>query len=109
MARQALEEISVSQDDAELEKFVTEEKAKEHGIALIGVGTIGLSFAALYLKHLNSPSQLVIYDTRPDIREYISSTLPKHLSSDLNGTIQHTVVRDMATESVLKAARRPDR
>lgn len=46
-------------------------------ITLIGTGTIGLSFAAFHLSHLPSPSQITIYDTRPDLRQYIQETLPK--------------------------------
>ncbi|KAH7410262.1 hypothetical protein DE146DRAFT_603910 [Phaeosphaeria sp. MPI-PUGE-AT-0046c] len=45
-------------------------------ITLIGTGTIGLSFAAF---HLSSPfpSQLTIYDTRPNLSAYIREQLPK--------------------------------
>ncbi|OJD36980.1 hydroxylacyl-dehydrogenase [Diplodia corticola] len=48
-------------------------------IALIGAGTIGLSFAALHLPFLASPSQLTVYDTRHDLAQYVASTLPKYL------------------------------
>ncbi|KAF3010671.1 hypothetical protein E8E13_005354 [Curvularia kusanoi] len=50
-------------------------------ITLIGTGTIGLSFAAFHLTHLASPSQLTIYDTRPDVAEYVQSQLPKFFAS----------------------------
>lgn len=50
-------------------------------ITLIGTGTIGLSFAALHLTHLSSPSQLTIYDPRPDLQSYITTTFPSFLSS----------------------------
>ncbi|KAF2656010.1 hypothetical protein K491DRAFT_715709 [Lophiostoma macrostomum CBS 122681] len=46
-------------------------------ITLIAVGTIGLSFAALHLTHLPSPSHLTIYDTRPDLESYVYENLPK--------------------------------
>ncbi|KAF1963398.1 3-hydroxyacyl-CoA dehydrogenase [Byssothecium circinans] len=46
-------------------------------ITLIGAGTIGLSFAAFHLSHTLSPSQLTIYDTRPNLKEYVLETLPK--------------------------------
>lgn len=56
-------------------------------IALIGAGTIGLSFAALHLKHLASPSQLTIIDTRPDLASYVQSTLPTYLEEDQNALL----------------------
>ncbi|KAF2012327.1 NAD(P)-binding protein [Aaosphaeria arxii CBS 175.79] len=50
-------------------------------ITLIGTGTIGLSFAVFHLTHLKSPSQLTIYDTRPDLEKYIQDTLLSFYSS----------------------------
>ena len=53
-------------------------------ITLIGVGTIGLSFAALHLDHAfrpgSNPLHLTIYDTRPDIESYVTQTLPTYIS-----------------------------
>lgn len=46
-------------------------------ITLIGTGTIGLSFAAFHLTHLTTPSQLTIYDTRPDLSQYVLDNLPR--------------------------------
>jgi 3-hydroxyacyl-CoA dehydrogenase len=48
-------------------------------ITLIGAGTIGLSFAALHLQYLTSPSQLTIHDTRPDLQSYVESNLQNYL------------------------------
>lgn len=46
-------------------------------IALIGAGTIGLSFAALHLSAaILPPSRVIIYDPRPDLRQYIEANLP---------------------------------
>jgi 3-hydroxyacyl-CoA dehydrogenase len=45
-------------------------------IILIGAGTIGLSFAVLHLSHLVSAHQLTIYDTRPNLAQYVQETLP---------------------------------
>lgn len=81
MASQASEEILVSQLDAELEKFVVEEMGQDHRITLIEAGTTGLSFAALHLKHLNDPSQLIIYDTRPDLRVPPTFTMPSNTAT----------------------------
>ncbi|KAL1966748.1 hypothetical protein VTN77DRAFT_3945 [Rasamsonia byssochlamydoides] len=58
-------------------------------IAIIGSGTIGLSFAALHLSHPNNNRpgrtvQVIIYDPRPDLKEYIEGTLPGYLDSDSN-------------------------
>ncbi|KAI4123973.1 MAG: hypothetical protein LQ347_005916 [Umbilicaria vellea] len=49
-------------------------------VTLIGVGTIGLSFAALHLFHAEESRRIevTIYDTRPDIEDYVRSTLPKY-------------------------------
>lgn len=56
-------------------------------ITIIGAGTIGLSFAALHLEHANkarvSPLRLTICDSRPDIKEYVLSTLPKYIACEL--------------------------
>lgn len=49
---------------------------KELRITLIGTGTIGLSFAAFHLAN-PIPCHITIYDTRPNLREYIQEHLPK--------------------------------
>jgi len=49
-------------------------------IALIGSGTIGLSFAALHLS-TNPNAHITIYDTRPDLETYIAQNLPNYLST----------------------------
>ena len=59
-------------------------------ITLIGAGTIGLSFIALYLEYavFSLPTgaprlELTIHDTRPDIAEYILRTLPAYTDADI--------------------------
>ena len=52
--------------------------AKPTRIALIGSGTIGLSFAALHLSK-NPTCTVTIYDTRPDLQEYVSTNIPGYL------------------------------
>ncbi|SMQ51684.1 unnamed protein product [Zymoseptoria tritici ST99CH_1A5] len=47
-------------------------------IALIGAGTIGLSFAALHLSK-NPTCTITIYDTRPDLSSYVAQHLPSYL------------------------------
>jgi 3-hydroxyacyl-CoA dehydrogenase len=47
-------------------------------ITIIGSGTIGLSFAALHLTK-NSTCRVTVFDTRPDLREYVRSHLPGYL------------------------------
>ena len=49
-------------------------------IAIIGAGTIGLSFAALHLTK-NSACHVTIYDPRPDLESYVASHLPGYLVS----------------------------
>lgn len=69
---------------AESKTLSTEEMdSQEIEITLIGTGTIGLSFAAFHLTHLASPSQLTIYDTRPNLAQYVQENLPKFFN---NGT-----------------------
>jgi len=48
-------------------------------VTLIGAGTIGISFAALYLKH--SQATVSIYDPRPDLNEHVKSILPGYLDT----------------------------
>ena len=52
--------------------------AKPTRIALIGSGTIGLSFAALHLSK-KPTCTVTIYDTRPDLQEYVSTNIPGYL------------------------------
>ncbi|EME81156.1 uncharacterized protein MYCFIDRAFT_77074 [Pseudocercospora fijiensis CIRAD86] len=47
-------------------------------IAIIGAGTIGLSFAALHLAK-DPGCSVAIYDTRTDLQEYVSQHLPGYL------------------------------
>jgi 3-hydroxyacyl-CoA dehydrogenase len=47
-------------------------------IAIIGAGTIGLSFAALHLTK-DPDCTVVIFDNRPDLQAYVSQHLPGYL------------------------------
>ncbi|CAK4032217.1 related to hydroxylacyl- dehydrogenase [Lecanosticta acicola] len=47
-------------------------------VAIVGAGTIGLSFAALHLTK-DPHCEVIIHDTRPDLQEYVSSHLPGYL------------------------------
>lgn len=52
--------------------------ARPATIAIVGAGTIGLSFAALHLA--KDPScRVVIFDNRPDLEEYVSKHLAGYL------------------------------
>ncbi|KAL6232256.1 hypothetical protein BDW75DRAFT_23373 [Aspergillus navahoensis] len=48
-----------------------------HRISLIGLGTIGMSMAALHLSRDNTIVD--VFDTRPDFEEYLLRTLPTFL------------------------------
>lgn len=48
-------------------------------VALIGVGSIGVSFAALYLKYSNA--NVRTFDPRPDLEDHVKSVLPIYLDS----------------------------
>ena len=52
--------------------------AQEVKVAIVGAGTIGLSFAALHLMK-NPSCTVTIYDTRPDLKEYMEAKLPGYL------------------------------
>lgn len=47
-------------------------------IAIIGAGTIGLSFAALHLTK-NPTCRVTIFDNRPDLQQYVEKHLPGYL------------------------------
>lgn len=49
-------------------------------ITLIGLGSIGISFAALYLTH--TTATVSVYDPRPDLEEHICSVLPIYLANN---------------------------
>jgi 3-hydroxyacyl-CoA dehydrogenase len=56
-------------------------ESPRHVITLIGLGTIGISFAALHLKH--SDAVLRVYDPRPDLEQHVASVLPIYLGDSL--------------------------
>lgn len=61
------------------EKKTGSSEVTDH-FALIGLGAIGISFAALYLRYTKAP--VSVYDTRPDLEEHILSILPGYIDSD---------------------------
>ncbi|KAF2236274.1 NAD(P)-binding protein [Viridothelium virens] len=55
-------------------------------IAIIGAGTIGLSIATFHIPFGNP---ITIYDTRPNLHEYIQANLPPLLASSSSTTTPH--------------------
>lgn len=53
---------------------------KGHRICIIGVGAIGISFAALHLRY--SDAVVSVFDTRSDLKDHIDSVLPGYIDSD---------------------------
>lgn len=51
-----------------------------HRICLIGVGAIGISFAALHLRY--SSAVVSVYDTRKDLQQHLESVLPGYIDSE---------------------------
>lgn len=49
-------------------------------VALIGLGSIGISFAALYIQY--TESTIAVYDPRPDLAVHLESLLPVYLGGD---------------------------
>ncbi|KAF2477813.1 NAD(P)-binding protein [Lindgomyces ingoldianus] len=72
-------------------------------VTLIGAGTIGLSFAAFHLLHLQSPSQLTIYDTRPNLKTYVQEDLPKFYDNENSVPVPSSKVK--TTQSLPEAVR----
>ena len=58
---------------------------RKQTIALIGSGTIGLSFAALHLSK-NPKSTVTVFDTRPDLYDYICDKLPSYIDDSCSDT-----------------------
>ncbi|KAL2820346.1 hypothetical protein BJX63DRAFT_380521 [Aspergillus granulosus] len=68
-------------------------------ITLIGLGTIGMSMAALHLTRDNTIVD--IFDTRPDIEEYLLKTLPNFLTNNESGSNPSPTVNDLITSGRL--------
>ena len=81
----------------------TEVPEMDSRITLIGCGTIGLSFAAFHLSHLKSPSQLTILDTRPDLEDYVRSSLPKYLEPSKQALVSEITLTNDIAEGVANA------
>lgn len=50
-----------------------------YNVALVGLGSIGISFAALHLRF--GTGVVTVFDTRPDLKEHLESVLPGYLNS----------------------------
>ena len=68
-------------------------------VAVIGAGTIGLSFAALHLAK-NPGCNVTIYDTRPDLSKYVDDKLCEYL---VDANIEECKSRVQIAESLAKA------
>lgn len=68
-------------------------------IAIIAAGTIGLSFAALHLTK-NPSCSVTIFDTRPDLQEYVKEKLPGYLV----GADEESCMRRLAFASQIEHA-----
>ena len=51
-----------------------------YNVALVGLGSIGVSFAALHLRF--GTGTVTVCDTRPDLHEHVTSVLPGYLGTD---------------------------
>lgn len=63
----------------------------EH-VALIGLGSIGISFAALYLRYTRGT--VSVFDTRPDLDQHISSVLPGYINCPDDPSFSITQLRE---------------
>jgi 3-hydroxyacyl-CoA dehydrogenase len=73
-------------------------------VAVIGAGTIGLSFAALHLAK-NPGCNVTIYDTRPDLSKYVNDKLCEYL---VDADIEECKSRVQIAESLAKAVETAD-
>ncbi|KAJ5158206.1 Dehydrogenase multihelical [Penicillium coprophilum] len=62
-----------------------------HRIALLGLGTIGLSMLAMHLRRPDT--SITVYDPRPDYESQIRSTLPSLLDSPNPATLIDDLIR----------------
>lgn len=73
-------------------------------IAVIGAGTIGLSFAALHLIK-NASCVVTIFDTRTDLKEYVQRHLPGYLiDADRDACMNRLSFADKIEDAVKNAA-----
>ena len=68
-------------------RYMSSSSEKKQTIAIIGSGTIGLSFAALHLVQ-NPTCTVTVFDTRPDLYEYITEKLPGYILSACSESYQ---------------------
>lgn len=68
-------------------------------IAIVGAGTIGLSFAALHLMK-NPDCTVTVYDTSPDLKQYMEAKLPEFL---VDADVKECTQRVSAADSLAKA------
>lgn len=73
-------------------------------VAVIGAGTIGLSFAALHLAK-NLGCNVTIYDTRPDLSKYVDEKLCQYL---VDADLEECKSRVQIAESLAKAVEDAD-
>lgn len=59
-------------------------------IAIIGAGTIGISFVKLHLKYSPEPVAITICDTRPDLEEHVSLNLQSPDQKRSSSTVKTT-------------------
>lgn len=77
--------------------------ASQTKIAIVGAGTIGLSFAALHLIK-NPDSQVTIFDTRPDLQRYVDANLPGYLvDADKDACLQRLQTAKTLEDAVSEA------
>ena len=80
----------------------TMERPREN-VALIGLGSIGISFAALHLTY--GTGIVTVFDTRPDLEAHLRSVLPGYLGHDSNEGLDDLLSQGrLVICSTLKAA-----
>lgn len=59
-------------------------------VAIVGAGTIGISFVKLHLACAQDPVDITVFDTRPDLQDYVHTNLSSVLKANTASNVKTT-------------------